>query len=249
MRISLCQFDIYWNAPEANFATIEELCSGLNTDLLVLPEMFSSGFAPTPHELADPMAIKSTRWMQAYSSDKALVGSVAKKENDKYYNTALFCHQNKVVSSYNKRHVYLGTESEHYSKGSDLGSVNYNDWNIGLNICYDLRFPVWSRAQKADLLIYSANWPDTRKEHWFALLKARAIENQCYVVGVNRIGKDNNGWSFEGGSVVFDYWGNEIINLQQEEGVETVLLDLEAQNDYRQKLTFLNDRDNFSLDV
>ena len=249
MKVSLCQYGVHWNAPEANFGTIEELCSGIETDLLVLPEMFSSGFAPNPSTLADPLAIKTTQWMKSFSSNRLVIGSTPTKQQEQFFNTLLVTYNQKVVSEYHKRHVYLGSESDHYSKGSNLGLFKHKEWNIGLNICYDLRFPAWSRAQKADLLIYSANWPSARKEHWHALLKARAIENQCYVIGVNRIGTDQNEWSYEGESLVFDFWGNEVLNLGNEETVTTTTLDYNALQEYREKLSFLGDRDHFTLDV
>lgn len=250
MKVSLCQYSVHWNSPDANFAEIEEMCSGLETDLLILPEMFSTGFVTQVSILNDPLALKTQKWMTAFSSQKMVLGSTPQKVGVSHFYNTLFAYLNgEKLTEYHKKHLYLGDEASSYTSGQKLGLLALDDWRIGLNICYDLRFPVWSRAQQADVLVYCANWPSARKEHWYALLKARAIENQCYVIGVNRVGVDENEWEYDGGSVVFDFWGNELLHLGNKETVESVILDKEALEDYRKKLPFLKDKDKFKLDV
>lgn len=250
MKVTLCQFDVHWNSPDANFGVVEEMCSGLVTDLLVLPEMFSTGFNTETSLLLDPLALKTKRWMSSFSSNKLILGSAPHKIKESIFHNSLFAFsEGKQLQEYHKKHLYVGDESQAYTSGEVISVLDFNEWKIGLNICYDLRFPVWSRAQNADVLVYCANWPSARKEHWNALLRARAIENQCYVIGVNRIGIDGNDWEYHGESVVFDYWGNELLNLKSEEAVGSVTIDKEALLEYRTKLPFLKDKDKFKLDV
>lgn len=248
LRLSICQFDVFWNNPMANFGAIEELTSGLQTDALVLPEMFSTGFAPEPSSLVDPMAIKTKKWLLSQCTNRLLMGTYAVREGQNYFNRLAVTLNQEELITYDKAHTFQGTERQYYQSGQALKVLEHQGWRIGLNVCYDLRFPVWCRAQKADVLIFSANWPRKRIDHWKTLLKARAIENQCYVVGVNRIGTDHNEWNYTGDSLVFDFEGNELLNLRDNEACETVVLDRELLLDYRAQWPFLADTDTFSLE-
>jgi omega-amidase len=247
LKLSVCQFDVVWNSPMANLAIIEELTVGLNTDLLVLPEMFNTGYVLDPSILSDPLAIRTQKWLEQMSQKNAIIGSVAYKQDQSYFNSIWLYQNSEKIYSYNKAHTFVQGERQTFTEGRSLGTLDFKGWKMGLNICYDLRFPVWCRAQDADIMLFCANWPEKRKEHWYTLLKARAIENQCYVVGVNRVGKDQNNWEYNGDSVVFDYKGQEILNLNQTETCETVTLDFEEMLNYRQEMPFLADKDLFQL--
>lgn len=248
LTISLCQYDIHWNDPLANFATIEELTSGLNYDLLVLPEMFSTGFITQPNDGMDPLGIKSKKWMESMSTNSMLLGSISIKEKDLFYNKLLVYASNNLINNYSKSHTFIGTETTNYSNKKEPVTVHQKGWSIGLNICYDLRFPVWNRLYAGnDILVYCANWPKSRIEHWKTLLKARAIENQCYVIGVNRIGVDGNDWEYTGHSMVVDYKGDVLLDAQNKEEAFILELDKQALLEYRNDFPFLEDKDLFQF--
>lgn len=249
LRIAPCQFDVIWNDPLANFATIEELVSPIAFDILILPEMFSTGYFSNPSGLKDPLAIKTKKWMASQSASALILGSCANKEKNIFYNSLLGYHQQKEICNYKKTHTFVGEEQTFYTRGDKQSIIDFKGWKISLNICYDLRFPVWCRTQEADIMIFSANWPKPRAEHWQTLLKARAIENQCYVIGVNRIGKDNNGLEFQGDTLVFDYNGKEMLNFKDKEGVDIVELSKKSLSKHRKEFPFLADRDHFTLNL
>jgi omega-amidase len=247
LTLGICQYDIHWNEPMANQGLLDELLDGKTMDLLVLPEMFDTGFLSNPTILKDLNAIRSKQWMKKNSRRQAIIGSVANKINGEFKNSLYVYHAENELIRYDKRHTFIGEESQNFTKGVILKSLDFQGIRIGLNICYDLRFPAWIEKQKADLLVFCANWPAKRKDHWKTLLKARAIENQCFVVGVNRIGKDGNGIEYSGESLIYDFEGKEILNLGAEEGVKTANLDFDLQTAYRQNFPVLDDKDAFDF--
>jgi omega-amidase len=247
LTVALCQYDPFWNNPLSNFSIIEELNSAIISDILFLPEMFSTGFILNPKILTDSLAIKSKKWLESYSHQQMTIGSCPILEQDKFYNRLFVYNKGKEITHYDKHHTFIGGEREAYQSGSTLNTFEFKGWKIGLNICYDLRFPVWCRAQECDIMVFCANWPSKRQDHWTTLLKARAIENQCYVIGINRIGTDENDWHYSGDSVVFDFMGKELINLKDKETCLTTTLSKLLLNEYRAELPFLEDRDDFRL--
>ncbi len=199
MKVTIIQTHLAWEDKTANLEHFSAHLSALAeaTDLIVLPEMFSTGFSMQPERLAEPMDGPTVQWMRAKAADTnaAMVGSLMVREGDCYYNRLVWMFPDGTLQHYDKRHLFsYGTENEHYTAGTNQLLVNWKGWKICPLICYDLRFPVWSRNTMGyDLLLYVANWPERRSLAWNALLAARAIENQSYTVGVNRIGADGNG--------------------------------------------------------
>lgn len=253
MQISIIQAPLSWENPEANrnyfTKKLQEVPSG--TLLVVLPEMFTSGFTMNPENVSETMDGATIHWMKAIAKERnfAITGSVVIREEEKYYNRSLFVFPTGEVEFYDKRHRFsLAGEDKVYTRGTNRKIINYLGWNICLLICYDLRFPVFSRFNDDyDVLIYVANWPQPRINAWDALLKARAIENMSYVVGVNRIGEDENQNHYPGHSQVLDFLGNPIIAPFGEETIATVQLDKETMVANRNKFGFLRDRDIFTL--
>ena len=222
------------------------------TDIIILPEMFTTGFAMQPKHLAETMDGDTVIWMQkiAKQTQAAICGSIIITENNTYYNRFLFVHPGGTIQYYNKRHLFsLAGEHEHYNNDTSQVIIEYKDWRICPLICYDLRFPVWSRnTQSYDILLYVANWPKPRINAWNTLLKARAIENMSYVVGVNRIGTDPNGNVYTGNSIVLDALGNELSPLTENNDVcITTTLSKKDLQTIRKKFNFLNDKDVFTL--
>lgn len=253
MKVALFQTKLAWENPQVNRKFIEEyfLNEDESFDLFVLPEMFTSGFTMQPQNVAESMDGPTMTWLKELAMQKksAITGSLVIKENDKFYNRMVFVFPSGNVEYYNKRHLFaLAGEDKAYTKGEDKVIVKYNNWNICLQICYDLRFPVFARnTENYDLLLYVANWPKPRINAWDTLLKARAIENMCYTIGVNRIGEDANHLEYPGHSQVLDYLGNTIVDCQDGNGIFVFELDKNKQLETRQKLNFLNDRDSFTL--
>jgi omega-amidase len=247
LTVALCQYSPFWNNVLSNFSIIEELISGIDSDILFLPEMFSTGFILDPKFLNDTLAIKSKKWLESQSHQKMVLASSPIMENERFYNRLFVFNQGKEITHYDKFHTFIGAEKTNYSKGTSLNVFEFKGWKIGLNICYDLRFPVWCRSQECDIMVFCANWPSKRAEHWITLLKARAIENQCFVIGINRIGIDENNWHYNGDSVVFDYSGKELINLKDEEICLSTTLSLQLLKEYRAEFPCLEDKDDFVL--
>ncbi|WP_298882819.1 amidohydrolase [uncultured Polaribacter sp.] len=250
------QADLVWENPEKNLAYFEEQIGSLpkNTDLVVLPEMFTTGFTMNPENIAEQMDGNSVLWMQKMATINkiALVGSLVIKENNTYCNRLVFVHPSGKIETYNKRHSFtLAGEDKVYTSGKKQVIVNFKGWKIKPLICYDLRFPVWTRnTDNYDLLIFMANWPVTRIKAWDTLLKARAIENISYVIGVNRTGKDANNYEYSGNSLIIDCLGEEISSLEKNEtNILSTTLNKTAQDLIRKKLGFLNDRDSFKIDL
>ncbi|MBF02346.1 MAG: nitrilase family protein [Flavobacterium sp.] len=253
MRIAIFQTALIWQQPENNRNLIEKYLHTCKEtfDLLILPEMFTTGFTMTPSEIAESMNGITIQWLKNLAREKkiAVTGSLIIKEQEQFYNRLVFIFPNGTLEWYDKRHLFsLAGEEKVYTKGREKRIIEYKGWKICPLICYDLRFPVFSRnIESYDLLIYVANWPKPRINAWNTLLKARAIENMVYTVGVNRIGNDANQLEYTGSSQVVDYLGNEILNAQENQGVFVVEIDKENMLETRKKLNFLNDRDEFTV--
>ena len=253
MKIALIQSSLFWENPKANRNHFEEKINAIteNIDLIVLPEMFSTGFTMNPMAVAETMQGETVLWMQSLAKAKntAITGSIVIKENGNFYNRLLFVCPSGEIQSYDKRHLFtLAGEDKVYTSGNQKLIVEYLGWKICPLICYDLRFPVFSRnLENYDVLIYVANWPKVRIQAWDVLIPARAIENMSYAIGVNRIGLDNNNLEYNGHTQAVDFSGNYILEPQENEDVFITELNKEKLLDYRQKFGFLNDTDSFEL--
>lgn len=266
MKISLVQTHIHWENPEANYAHLETL---LNThteasNLIVLPEMFTTGFTMNPKTQAEDANTSQTlNWLkkQAVQKKAVITGSVALRETNRYYNRLFWVQPNGNYFTYNKRHLFrMGNEHQHYTAGSQRLITTLNNWTICPQICYDLRFPVWSRNQfkstatgaqpEYDVLLYVANWPEVRRYPWRQLLIARAIENQCYVVGLNRVGEDGNGIAHCGDSLIINPRGEIILEVPlNTTGIYSTTLSKTYLEEFRQIFPVGLDADAFSLEV
>ncbi|UQD55389.1 amidohydrolase [Flavobacterium sp. K5-23] len=253
MKVALIQSSLIWENPDANKAYFEDKINAIADDvnLIVLPEMFTTGFTMHPVKVAETMNGKTVIWMQSLAKAKnaAITGSVVIEENANFYNRMLFVFPSGEIQHYDKRHLFtLAGEDKVYSRGNQKLIVEYLGWKICPFVCYDLRFPVFSRnVENYDLLIYVASWPKIRIKAWDTLLAARAIENMSYTIGVNRIGTDGNGYEYIGHSQVVDYLGEYIIAPNEQEGVYITTLDKSKLTEVREKLGFLNDQDPFEL--
>jgi omega-amidase len=254
LNIAVFQFNLVWENPVANRVKIDEWLqkANKNIDVVFLPEMFTTGFSMNVSELAEPMEGETVLWMKKCSSEHqfALCGSLIIKENDQYFNRLLFVEPSGEVHFYNKRHLFtMGKEENYFQKGTQRLIVNYKGWRICPLICYDLRFPVWSRnLSEYDILVYSANWPQARTEVWNTLLKARAIENQCYVVGANRVGVDENTISYSGNSQLIDPKGHILAEIgDHHKGIVSAGFSYTELVKFRAAFPVLNDADQFSL--
>lgn len=252
MKITLLQTSLLWQNPVRNRENLTGLINAVNeTDLIVLPEMFTTGFTMDAKTVAEPADGETAIWMSGLAKAKncAITGSLVIEEGGNYYNRLLFAEPDGTMHAYDKRHLFtLAGENKVYTAGKDRAVIQYRGWKICPLVCYDLRFPVFSRnTEDFDLLLYVANWPEVRIAAWDALLKARAIENMCYVAGVNRVGQDANGHNYPGHSAVIDYLGNRVGDSGSHEEVLTVALHNDSQKVARRKFGFLNDRDSFTL--
>lgn len=252
LRIGLAQFDIAWENRNSNLAHLESLLQFEEyVDLLILPEMWSTGFTMRPEEMAEKHPGPALEWMKEHSQKLNLViaGSIAVEDGGAYYNRWYCVFPEGKIEHYDKRHLFsYGKEDLHYSPGQEHLIIDIKGWKIMPIICYDLRFPVWCRNNSGyDLMVVSANWPTPRIHHWDALLKARAIENQCYIAAVNRIGSDDNENHFPGHSTIIDMNGSAILEMKDKEGIGTAALDKELLTQYRGHFRFLQDQDAFSL--
>jgi predicted amidohydrolase len=255
MRLTLVQSPLHWQQPELNRHMFSQKLAPLRgaTDLLVLPEMFTTGFAMEAVKMAEPMDGPTSRWMQQTAAElgAAITGSFICVENGLFYNRLLFVFPDGRVEHYDKKHLFaLADEHAYFSTNNKKLVVEWQGFRIRPLICYDLRFPVWSRnepEQPYDLLLYVANWPSRRSLHWRSLLLARAIENQAFVAGVNIVGKDGNDLEYLGDSALIDYSGQQIFQISGQEGLFTANIATEPLQQYRQHLPFLNDADAFEL--
>lgn len=258
LSISLVQTDLYWKDKTANLAMLEEKIWSIEspTDLIVLPEMFPTGFSMDAEELAEPMNLTVCRWMkqQAAQTQAVITGSAIILEKGGFYNRLLWATPSGEIHTYDKKHLFrMAGEDAVFSEGKLRPSFDLKGWKICPQVCYDLRFPVFSRnswrndSSDYDLIFYIASWPKARASAWDTLLPARAIENLSYSLGVNRIGKDGNGIDYIGGSAVFDFKGENLLDLENNEKIGQVTLDYEALKRYREKFPAWRDRDDFQV--
>ncbi|TAH26694.1 MAG: amidohydrolase [Cytophagales bacterium] len=254
LRVTLVQTDLHWELPEANRSMLEEKIwqHYTETDVIVLPEMFTTGFTMNVKQLAEPMNLTTLKWLRQTSSqtNALIIGSYIVKEDNQYFNRLIAMHPEGHYQYYDKRHLFrMANENNTFSSGNERLIINYRGWNICPLICYDLRFPAWSRNSNIqyDLLLFSANWPETRINAWKILTQARAIENSCYVIGVNRIGLDNNQTSYSGNSCAIDFKGNVICDLEDKSILVTTTLEKLALEKYRESFPVHLDADNFTI--
>ncbi|MDL2243656.1 amidohydrolase [Bacteroidales bacterium OttesenSCG-928-J19] len=255
LRISIIQKDLVWEDKDINLSVFGDAIKSLRgtTDVVVLPETFTTGFSMNADYLAEDDQGKTIQTVKywAETCNLAVCGSFIASEGEKFYNRS-FCITPHDAYYYNKRHLFrMGGEQDVFSSGEDVTIFSYKGWNIRLAVCYDLRFPVWLRnkGNEYDLLILSANWPEARNSVWETLLKARAIENQSYVCGVNRIGDDSNGIRHAGNSLLIDYKGNPVASAgAHQENVLTVEIDKESLDRFRIKFPAWKDADRFEIE-
>ncbi|MFT3932287.1 MAG: amidohydrolase [Chitinophagaceae bacterium] len=265
LSITTIQSNLHWQDKAANLAMFEQKINAIKDkmEIVVLPEMFSTGFSMQPELLAETMEGETINWMKRVSAAKKIIltGSVIIEENGEYFNRLIWMLPNGQYGIYNKRHLFaFAGEDNHYAPGNKRLITSVKGWKINLQVCYDLRFPVWVRQSKAgsdskdgdagheyDVIIYVANWPERRNHAWKTLLQARAIENQCYVVGVNRVGNDGNQIYHSGDSMVIDALGEVLYTKAHEEEVHTIVLQKDKLQEIRTRLPFLKDADEFSI--
>lgn len=252
LNIALVQYDLYWENPDANRATIEEMLSGVETDVVVLPEMFTTGFSMNAKALAEPMGGHTFKWMKmlASSLSAAIAGTIIIKEDGNFYNRFLWVNPDGTTQFYDKRHLFrLSEETSVFTSGSKQPIIEYKGWRFLPQVCYDLRFPVWTRRtnQDYDVMLYSANWPASRNNVWETLLSARAIENQAYSVGVNRIGEDKMDVQYVGNTAAYNFMGYQIASATSDSKVTQITLSKTELDDFREKFPVHLDSDAFQL--
>ena len=272
LTITTLQTNLVWENKNANLQLLGKKINGLQekTEIVVLPEMFSTGFSMQPKLFAETMEGETVQWMKEISSSNKIIltGSLIIEENEQFYNRLIWMLPNGEFGYYDKRHLFgLAQEDKYYTAGNKRLIASVKGWKINLQICYDLRFPLWARNRivpieksieeesqtspetrpEFDALLYVANWPERRSHAWKTLLCARAIENQCYVVGVNRVGVDGNNVSHSGNSLVIDPLGEVLYHMADEEDIFTITLQKEWLNDVRKKFPFWKDADDFNF--
>lgn len=272
LTITLVQTQLFWEDKQANLKMFEEKISSIScrTEIIVIPEMFSTGFTMNAKAMAETMAGPSVEWMKRVAAQNKVIitGSlIIKEENDEgveaCYNRLIWMLPNGQYGIYDKRHLFAyASEDDHYTAGAKRLIASVKNWKINLQVCYDLRFPVWARqtpglapssgeeippTPEYDVLIYVANWPERRSHAWKTLLQARAIENQCYVIGVNRVGNDGNGIYHSGDSMVVDPLGEVLYHKKDDEDIYTITLEKGHLNTIREKFPFLRDADDFKI--
>ncbi len=258
LTITTIQSNLYWQDKAANLQMLEQKINsiGQKTELVILPEMFSTGFSMQPEIYAETMEGATIQWMQRVSKENGIIltGSVIIEEEGKYFNRLIWMLPNGQMGQYNKRHLFAyAEEDKFYTAGNKRLIASVKGWKINLQVCYDLRFPVWARQQSTennteyDVLIYVANWPEKRSHAWKTLLCARAIENQCYVIGVNRVGNDGNNIYHSGNSLVIDPLGQVLYHMADEEDINTITLSKEKMEEVRTRFPFWKDADDFGL--
>ena len=256
LNIFLIQPDIVWEDIDSNLENLTRILAhaGSQTDVILLPELFTTGFTMKTSTLAEKMNGKSMLWMKTMAAQyhSSIAGSLIIEEDGLFYNRLVWMYSGGDYQVYDKRHLFrMGNEEEYYTRGTSLLHIEQKSFRIRPLICYDLRFPVWSRnTGNYDILIYIANWPAARQDVWISLLKARAMENQAYVIGVNRVGRDGMGITYEGGSMILDARGRIIADLPGSgEGELQASLSLEALNTFRDKFPVWKDSDSFTIDL
>ena len=270
LTITIIQTNLFWEDKAANLAMLETKINSIKekTEIVILPEMFSTGFSMKPEILAETMEGETVNWMKKMAASKKIIltGSVIIKDTGQdtssgqassgepnYYNRLIWMLPNGEYGYYDKRHrfAYAG-EDQHFSNGNKRLIASVKGWKINLLVCYDLRFPVWARQQSTeepeyDVLVYVANWPQRRNHAWKTLLQARAIENQCYVVGVNRVGDDGNNIHYSGDSMVLDAIGETLYTKENDEDIFTITLEKEKLQEIRTRFPFWKDADRFEM--
>jgi len=252
INVTLIQADIIWEDRISNLKNYQEKINQIeSTDLIILPEMFTTGFSMNPKDISETMNDETIQWMKDNASkmNSAICGSIIIEEDDKYFNRFIWVNPDGSIHQYDKKHLFsFAGENKNYTAGNEKIIIEYKGWKICPLVCYDLRFPVWSRnSEDYDLLIYVANWSTKRKLAWKILLVARAIENQCYVIGVNRVGKDENNHYYSGESSLINALGETLYTNSHIEDVYTTSISKYELNKIRNQLPFLNDKDNFKI--
>lgn len=253
LNVTLIQTQLHWHNPAANRRQFENEIAGIKepTDLIVLPEMFTTGFTMDAAHHAETMDGETVAWMGSVAREKrvTLCGSLIIEEHGDYYNRLIWMPPDGELHTYDKRHLFrMAEEQEHYAAGRQRRIFRLGDWRVCPLVCYDLRFPVWSRGiDEFELLLYVANWPKARRSAWRVLLPARAVENLCYVVGVNRVGTDGNDKAYAGDSIAVDHLGNTLVDCGGEANTVTISLDGEKLLRYRRKFPAHLDADRFEI--
>jgi len=260
LRITIVQSQLHWEDKDKNMEMFDKLLSGLSgkTDLIVLPEMFTTGFTLNAEALAESTPGLTLAWMKKVASEAnaAIIGSMIAEEDGKYFNRLLWVNPDGSWHKYDKRHLFsMADENRHFSAGTERLVVNYKGWKILPLVCYDLRFPVWAKNRNQsdgqpeyDAMIYVANWPEARKQPWKKLLQARAIENQAFVIAANRVGKDLKDITYSGDSAIINPYGEYL--AEDESGKEQLLnakISFQTLSDFRKKFPVLNDGDEFEI--
>lgn len=266
LSVTTIQTNLFWEDKAANLKMFESKIDGIavKTEVVVLPEMFSTGFSMHPQKLAEQMDGPTVKWMSKVAARKKIIltGSIIAQENDNYFNRLIWMLPDGKYGWYDKRHLFaFAGENNFYTRGEKRLIASVKGWKINLQVCYDLRFPVWVRQQNVkaeaedvqvapeyDLLIYVANWPQRRNHAWKTLLQARAIENQCFVAGVNRIGDDGNGIYHSGDSMIVDPLGDILYTKADAEDIYTTILHKDKLAEVRAKFPFWKDADDFSIE-
>ena len=261
LKVTLIQSDLHWEDIGANLAMFEEKIWKIGpTDVIVLPEMFTTGFTTNAGKLAEMMNMRTFKWMKqmADQTGALILGSFIAHVHERHYNRLLWMEPGGAFKTYDKRHLFrMAEEHQVYASGESLLIGHWKGWRICPLICYDLRFPVWSRNRwngilkrpSYDVLIYVANWPQVRTNAWETLLQARAIENLSYCVGVNRVGIDGNGIEYNGHSAIIGPKGDEIFSVEGVEAVKTLELNAHALQAYRDRFPAFFDADDFSIEI
>lgn len=266
LKFTLVQTALHWENKEANLKMFTQKINAIesSTHVVVLPEMFSTGFTMKPQQLAETMEGATVSWMKNIAAQKKMIltGSVIIEEHGNYFNRMIWMLPNGQYGFYDKRHLFaFADEDKHYTAGTKRFIASANGWKMNLMVCYDLRFPVWARQTapptplrqsesaelEYDVLIYVANWPERRNLAWKSLLRARAIENQCYVIGVNRVGNDGENIYHSGDSMVIDPLGEILYHKENDEDVFTIELDKKHLQEAREKFQFWRDADGFEI--
>lgn len=257
LTFTLIQSNLHWENKAANLKMWQQKILSVKekTEIIVLPEMFSTGFSMKPETLAEEMNGATVEWMKQLAGERKVIitGSLIIKEKDNFYNRLIWMLPNGEYGTYDKRHLFAyGEEHNHYSPGNKRLIASVKGWKINLQVCYDLRFPVWARQQKNetpeyDVIVYVANWPERRITAWKTLLQARAIENQCYVIGINRVGNDGNNIYHSGESMVIDPLGELLYHKKDEEDIFTITIQKDKLEEVRNRFPFWRDADDFNI--
>lgn len=261
LTFTIIQTNLHWEEPTQNLKMLEEKIKGIKekTEVIILPEMFTTGFSMKPEQFAEGMEGETIKWMKCISSERKIIltGSIMTADKGNYYNRLIWMLPNGRRGIYDKKHLFgYADEDKHYTSGTKRLIASVKGWKINLLVCYDLRFPVWSRQSyrhddnnglEYDILVYVANWPESRNHMWKTLLQARAIENQCFCIGVNRVGNDGNGIYYSGDSMLINPLGEVLYQKAHEEDVYTFTLQKEELEKIREKMPFWKDADAYRL--